>query len=347
MDFNVKVSPLIILQTIAILAAVLFLYAVRYIIAILFVALILTAAIEPAVNWFHRKRVYRPVAVIAVYLIIFVLAGSLISFLVPPLVHQFQTFTKDLPLYREQLSKTFSGLEFYFRAYNIEMDLEKISSSFGQSLTESSGQIFSKTVGLFAGIFSMIVIMSLTFYLSVKKDGIRNFLVSITPAKYQEYVISITDRIKNQIGRWVNGQMILMGVIFVLDYVALLTLGIPYALVLAIYGGVLEVIPYLGPILAAIPPILIGFLISPLKGLLVLGAYILIQQIENHIIVPQVMRKAVGLNPVTVILSLLIGVRLGGILGGILAVPLATALSVVLKDFMESNVPAVTKEAVK
>jgi predicted PurR-regulated permease PerM len=109
-------------------------------------------------------------------------------------------------------------------------------------------------------------------------------------------------------------------------------LKVPYALVLAIFGGVLEIIPYLGPIISAIPAIILGFFVSPLTGLLVLVFYILIQQLENHVMVPQIMKKAVGLNPIVVILVLLIGAKIGGTMGAILSIPVATVINVFLQD---------------
>jgi predicted PurR-regulated permease PerM len=122
--------------------------------------------------------------------------------------------------------------------------------------------------------------------------------------------------------------------IFILDFLALYFLGVPYALLVALIGGLLEIVPYLGPIISAAVATIVGFLVSPLTGILVLAAYIIIQQIENHIIVPQVMKKAVGLNPVAVILALLIGAQLGGALGAILAIPIAAVVSVFTSDII-------------
>jgi predicted PurR-regulated permease PerM len=133
------------------------------------------------------------------------------------------------------------------------------------------------------------------------------------------------------------GQLVLMFIIFVLDFTALSIFHIPYALILAMLAGILEIVPYLGPIISATLASIIGFFISPITGLIVLGVLTTIQQIESHIIVPQVMKKAVGLNPVVVILALLIGAQLGGVLGAILAVPLATSLSVIIGDLVDKN----------
>ena len=114
-------------------------------------------------------------------------------------------------------------------------------------------------------------------------------------------------------------------------------MGVPYALILALFAGFFELIPYLGPIISAVPAVALAFLISPVTGFMVLGLYIAIQQMENHIITPQVMKKAVGLNPVIVILALLIGAKVAGIYGAILAIPVAAIISVLVSDIMKKE----------
>jgi predicted PurR-regulated permease PerM len=123
----------------------------------------------------------------------------------------------------------------------------------------------------------------------------------------------------------------------VLDAIGLYLVGVPYALILAIFAGVMEIVPYIGPIISAVPGVILGFLISPTTGFLALLVYLIAQQLENNLIVPQVMKKAVGLNPVTTIIALLVGLRLGGVMGSILAIPVATAISLAVNDFIEKR----------
>jgi len=173
--------------------------------------------------------------------------------------------------------------------------------------------------------------------MSVKEDGLKGFIVSLTPKDHRGYVISLVERIQKKVGRWMFGQIILMVVIFVLDFAALSLLGVPYALILALLAGILEIVPYLGPIISATLATLVGLMISPLIGIEILITLTIIQQLESHVIVPQIMKKAVGLNPVVVILALLIGAKLGGTIGAILAVPIATALGVFVSDVAEGR----------
>jgi len=144
----------------------------------------------------------------------------------------------------------------------------------------------------------------------------------------------LAGRIQQKIGAWARGQFILGLIIGVMCFIGLIFLLPEYALVLAIVAGLTELIPYLGPTLGAIPAVFLGFTVSPGHGLAVLILYIIIQQLENNVVVPQVMRRQLGLNPIMIIIAMLVGARLAGIVGLILAVPVATAISVVGKDFL-------------
>lgn len=329
---TIEISTGIIFRTILILLGVWFLYLIRDVIAILFIAVIFTASIEPVVDWLGRMKIPRSLGVLIVYFLLFGIFGTIIYFLIPPFVEQLKSFSDDFPIYIERILGAFRGLENYAKSHNFVFSYNDFIQNIGGNLNQTSTKIFSTTIGVFSGFISVIVILSLTFYMSVKKDGMKIAITSILPEKYHEYSSSLIDRMKLKIGRWMQGQFLLMLIIFVCYFIALYFLKVPYALLLAIFGGVLEIIPYLGPIISAIPAVILGFLISPLTGFMVLGAYIFIQQIENHIVTPQIMKKAIGLNPVVIILVLLVGAKMGGILGAILAVPVATVASVFLKD---------------
>ena len=312
-----------------------FLFMIRDIVALLFLSIILTATLDPAIDWFAKKKISRSVAVIIIYVSMFALVAVLLSFIIPPLVSQFQDFTKNIPAYSERLTQTFSGIEAYANSYGIQFNSHEFLQNVFGGLFQSSGQIFSTTINVLSFFIAALVILALTFYMSVKEDGMNKFIVSITPAARKEYVISLTDRIKSKIGKWFAGQVFLMVIIFLLDFVALSAFGIPYALILALLAGLLEIVPYLGPIISATLAAMVGFLISPITGIIILGVLTVIQQLESHVIVPQVMKKAVGLNPIVVILALLIGAQLGGTLGAVLAIPIATSLGVFVDDLVE------------
>ncbi|MCD6149502.1 AI-2E family transporter [bacterium] len=326
---TVNISTGIILKVAAVFLGLWFLYLIRDVIALFFVAILVMAAIEPSVNWLQGRKIPRSLSVLTVYIVLFLILGISASFLAPALISQFKDFSQDLPAYSEKVAGAFSRVKNFTESQGFNFNTQNFLENLSESLSQSSAKIFSTTVGVFSGFLSFVVIFSVAFYMSVKEKGMEKFLKSITPGGYKKQVVSVAEKIKAKIGRWMVGQLFLMFVIFILDFIALYLIGVPYALILAIIGGLLEIIPYLGPIIATILATLVGFLISPAKGLLVLLFYILIQQAENHIITPQIMKKAVGLNPVAVILALLIGVKVAGVLGAILAVPTATAIGVI------------------
>lgn len=334
---TIDISTGAIIRTIAIVLALGFLYLVRDIVALFFLSVILTATLDPAIDWMAKKKISRSLGVIIIYLALFLFIGLFILLAGPPLVSQFKGFIEKAPSYGESFAKTFAVMEQYASSYGINFNSREFLQNMLGNLFQSSGQFFGATIGVFTFFISLLVVLALTFYMSVKEDGMNKFLVSITPNDHHEYVVSVADRIKSKIGKWLGGQVLLMFIIFILDFIALSIFNIPYALVLALLAGLLEIVPYLGPIISASLASLVGFFISPVTGLIVLGILTAIQQIENHIIVPQVMKKAVGLNPVAVILALLIGAKLGGTMGAILSVPVATSLGVIIGDLVEKK----------
>lgn len=320
-------------RVILIVVVAILLYVIRDILALFLMAVIITAAIEPAVDWLQKRVRRRSVAVLIIYLSLFTVVGSLFSIIIPQAVREFRGLTNDFPFLIERITDIFSGIERVLASFNITINPTELSRNIGDNISGSLGNLFRTTIGVFSGLLSSFIVFSMAFYMSARRDGIKNFLAFITPLPHQERVVNLAMKLKDKIGRWLVGQILLMVLIFVLYYILLSVLGVRYALFLAILGGLLEIIPYLGPIISAIPAVLIGFLVSPLTGLLVLFGYIFIQQVENHVIVPQIMRRAVGLNPVAVILALLVGAKLGGVIGALLAVPVAAGIGMVIDDF--------------
>ncbi len=329
---TIDVSAEIIIKTVLVLLGVWLLYLIRDIIALLFISVILTAAIGPIVSRLQKRKIPRPMGVLIIYLILFIVIGLLFSFIIPPLLAQFKSLVQNFPSYAEKFTALFQGLESYFGSYGVSFNSQDFVKNITTGFIQSSGEVFSTTVSVFSGLISVIVVLSITFYMSVKENSIKKFLVSVTPRRHHEYVSSAVDRIEVKIGKWLQGQIIVMFFIFVLSFFVLYFLKVPYALLLALIGGLFEIIPYIGPIVSGALATIVGFLVSPFTGFLVLLAYIIIHQVESQILVPQIMKKTVGLNPVAVILALLVGAKLGGILGAILSIPIAAMIGVFVND---------------
>ncbi len=332
---KIEISTSTIVKTILILLALVLLFMVRDIVMLLFIAVIIVAAIDPAVDWMQRKKIPRPVGTLIIYIIMLSLVVLAISFLIPPMAKQLHEFSGNIDKYYIGAESSLSNFGDVLQKQNIDISIERMANEIGNTIGSLPKNIFSTTVGVFSGALSFIVVLSMAFYMSVEEDGIKKFFVSVTPAKHKKYAASLTTRIEGKIGKWVVGQMMLMLIIFVLDYIGLTLIGMPYALVLAFLAGILEVVPYVGPIASAVPGIIVGFLISPVKGLLAMLVYFVAQQFETHVIVPQIMKKAVGLNPIATIVAILIGFKLAGVLGAIIAIPAATAISLFITDLIE------------
>ena len=186
---------------------------------------------------------------------------------------------------------------------------------------------------IFGGAFSALLTTVISFYLAVEEKGIENFLRVIIPIEREEYTIGLWKRTQGKIGLWLQGQLLLAIVVGVLVYLGLSIMQVPYAMTMAVLAALLEIIPIFGPLIAAVPGIIIGFSVSPSLGLMVIGLYLIIQQFENHLIYPLVVTKIVGIPPTIVIVALLIGTKLAGILGFLLAIPLTTVVVELWNDF--------------
>lgn len=334
----IDISTSTLFRFILILLALIFLYFIRDILAMLFVALVIVAAVDSPVGWLKKHKIPRVVGVLIVYLLLFIILALIISLILPLLANEIRELGKNMPSYLERLGTRFQALEDWWQKFEIsgnEGPLAKI----GSQLAKAASSVFATTIGIFGGLISALVILIISIYLAVQEKGIKKFFMSITPPEHQAYMMAMAEKIQIKMGGWLWGQLFLALIVAILTFLGLSLLGVPYALILALLAGLLEVVPYLGPIIASIPAIIIAFLQSPFLALLTLILYIVIQQVENYIIVPQVMRRAVGLNPVVIIIAMLIGVKIAGILGLILAVPIAAIISVFLEDFMKQQRP--------
>jgi predicted PurR-regulated permease PerM len=185
---------------------------------------------------------------------------------------------------------------------------------------------------LFTSVFSFVMVIVISFYLAVQRNGIEDIIRLVSPLRSEEYLLGLWKRVETKIGRWLQGQLLLAVIIGPIVFLGLTLLGVKYALTLAILASVFELIPFFGPILSAVPAVILGFADGVPIGLMVLGLYVVVQQFENHLIYPLVVRKIIGVPPLLVVISLIIGVKLAGFMGLILAVPAATVLMELASD---------------
>lgn len=328
---NINITFATLLRIVLVVFAVYILYQILDSLALVFVAIILATALDPWVDWMQRFRIPRTFGALLIYLVMFCVISLIVVLMLPPLVDQLSRLASNLPYYYSRLVSSIST----GGVLNDEVSgaLQQLLQSAGASLASATSSILSTLVSVFGGIVQFVITIVMTFYLLVQENSLRRFVKSITPSRHQAKAIVAVDKIREKLGFWLRGQLLLMLIIGVLDYIGLVALGIDYALVLALWAGLTEVIPYIGPVLGAIPGVALALSLSPWRALAVFALYIIVQQLENNIIVPVVMKKSVGLNPVVSIMVVLIGARLGGVVGALMSIPVATAAAVLLTEF--------------
>lgn len=333
----VNISSATILKVVVVLLALTFLYAIREVLAVLFISLVFASAVDPWVDKLQRFRIPRAVTIVMLFVVAIAIIVTSIALLVPPMTNEItEIASKFKPTYEKVLT-SIAAFQVTSTAAGFGESVEKSLNSFADALTGLTSGIFTGIAGVFGGIFSVIGFFMLTFYLTVEERGMKKFVGSIAPVKYQPYLVQKIHQIQFKMGAWFRGQLILSLVVGLVTYIGLLILGVDYALVLALVAGVFEFVPYVGPIVSAIPAVFLAYSQSSGKALAVLILYLIIQQLENQVLVPKIMQRAVGLNPVVVIIVMLIGAKLGGLLGILLAVPTATILSIFLEDFFKER----------
>jgi predicted PurR-regulated permease PerM len=314
-----------------------FLYLIKEVLALLFVALIFASAVDPWIDSMERIKFPRWLTILLIYIALFLIIFLVVYLLIPPLIEQFGQLVGSFPEYFDKLGFAYESVKNFSADHGILGDLDQGINAIKDNLAAAISSVFNTVFSVFGGIVSFFVILVITFYMTVEESAMKRTITFILPDKYQPFTLQLINKMQRKIGDWLKGQLILCLIIGLMSYVGLLILGVNYALILALVAAVGEFIPYVGPVISAIPAILLAFTQSPIKALLVLILYLIIQQLENNLLVPKVMQKAVGLNPIVSIIALLIGAKVAGLIGVILAIPVATALSVVVKEIWQQK----------
>lgn len=337
---KIEITTGTIVRVILLITLVALLFYLRDLVLIILTAVVIASAIEPGIKRLGKWRISRLPSVIIIYLLIAIFFVGVFYFLVPPLLDDTINLFNTLPdrliaVDKESISNSaLNNLESFGEYVSLQNVFENIRSL----VTDVSGGLFRTTSALFGGLLSFVLIVVLSFYFAVQETGVDDFLRLVTPLKHQNYVFSLWKRSQIKIGLWMQGQLLLALIVGILTYLGLTILGVPYALLLAIIMMVFELIPVFGPILGGIPAVIVAFTAGgPTLGLLTIGLYVIIQQFENHLIYPLVVRKVVGVPPLLVIIALIVGAKLAGFLGIILSVPVAAALKEYVDDIIKSR----------
>lgn len=323
---EIDISFTTILKLVLSFLAIYLVYIIRDVIALIFVTIIIVSAISPLVDEL-QKKMNRTLAASIVFAIFVLMIVGIIYAIVPPVAEQSKLLANNIPGYIERVAPYYQATKIYLPS--LQNSFDKISSS----LSSISGNIFAATAGVVGGIVSVITVAVLSFYLLIDEKAFKNSLFALIPPDKRDDAADIFKKIALKVGDWLRGQLTLGVVVGIIDLIGLLIIGVPYALTLALISMLFEIIPVVGPIISGIVAAGIALTVSPVTAVFVVILYIVVQQLENHILVPQIMKKAVGLSPVVIIVAIVIGAKLLGVAGALLAIPVAAVISVIAQDW--------------
>lgn len=320
---KIEISHKTIIFTVVFLLGLWLLYQIRTIILQLFVAFLLMTMMEPLVKLLGKIKIPRTLAIIITYILVIGVLGGMIALIAPAVVLQTTNFVNTLPNYLSNLG------------------VDSLSGNFTASILSMLGNISEKalnlTVSVFSNVFSVVTVLVFAFYLLLTHNSLQNQIRLSLGDEKGGRVGALISEIEEKLGKWASGQLILMLAVGIGIYLGLLLIKIPYALPLAILAGLFEIVPVLGPIVAAIPAVLIGFGISPLMGIGAAAVAFLVNQLENYVLVPKIMQKSAGVSPLLVLISITVGAKLAGVMGVIIAVPFVIMLQVILRELLDKK----------
>jgi predicted PurR-regulated permease PerM len=308
----VAVTPSIVVFTISLLLFLYFIYQIREIAIVFFMSFILMVALNPAVNKLEKYIKSRALSIAIVYILLLTAVTSFLALLIPPLAHQLTQLLKtvQLPYFQEEIS------ELRFTAQEL--------SQWATDYYGSINALLSVVASTFKSLFHFITLLVISFYLIIDEPNLHKKIGWFTnKERHFEIARKFLDDIEENLGGWVRSEIIVMSIVGFLTYLGLSIIGVPYALPLGLLAFMLEILPNLGPTLAAGPGIIVAWIYGGhVMALIVLGFYIFLQQIEGNFISPKVIKSSADVNALVSILGILSGLKLGGVIGGLLAIPI-------------------------
>ena len=323
MPKKIEISHRTIIFTVFFLISLWLLWQIRQIIFGLFISLVLMAAINPMVDKMEKMRIPRVLGIILVYILIFAVVGLIIAGIIPPLVDQTSALIIKIPIFIENLA--------------IPAIDQRIIESQIQQLGSIPSNLVKISISIFANLTAIFALLVITFYILLERKNFDRYFYILFRGDGEKKAGKFVDKFEKKLGGWVRAELTLVVIIGIMSYFGLRLLGLDFALPLALLAAILEVIPNIGPVVASIPAILAGLAISPLMALAVAALYFLIQQVENNLVVPQIMAKETGVNPLVTIVSLAAGFKLGGIIGAVLAIPVVLLIQIIASEVFASE----------
>jgi len=346
-SFSISTGTMV--RAVLVALCVFLLWFLRDLVLVVLTSIVIASFAESSVSHFQKIGIGRVFGIVIAYAVSLSVLSGLFYLFAPLLITEIYNFATFMSSYVPNVSflnyfqnEAFSGAKDLVGSLSGDFSISSLLSVSKTFITNLSGGFFTVISVAFGGIFNFVLIILISFYLSIQEKGIENFLRLIFPIKHEDYVVDLWIRSSRKIALWMKGQVVLAFVVAVLVYLVLSLLGIEYALLLAIIAGVMELVPY-GVLVAMIPAFTFSFLSGGISSaLMVTGAYLIIHQFEVFLFAPLIIKKIVGLSPIVIILSVLIGFELGGVWGAILAIPVAVIVMEFLSDIEKSKTLART-----
>lgn len=333
---------------------------IKSIIIIFLVALFLAAAFNPAIDKLEKYHIPRPLGIIAMYIIVLGIFVVMITSLVPIIAEQIASLAvsvKDIIYTIVNGGNTDSWIISKIQPVANQIwesvDQTQVTnylttslSDLASRLTNFAGNAIGAVFAIFNGLFNMLLVLIITFFMVVSSKNTSNFFHSLFPHKYSGYISEKSKQISIRIGEWIRGQVLLAIVMGIISYIVFSIMGLNYALTLSMVSALAEFIPYLGPLITFVSAALIALNQDPVLLLWLIPIYIILQFLEGNILIPLIVGRSVGLNPIVVLFALLCGATIGysvdgsiglGLVGMIIAVPLANIISMFVSDYTEKN----------
>jgi predicted PurR-regulated permease PerM len=321
---------------------------IQGVVVLFLLAFIFATSIEPLVFYLHSVGVGRGVSVLLIYVVLVTLISVFVVILINALLAQIGQLVTALPQISRQLGLLAAALPpglLRDAATSLLVGLSgiRVQQELGALFNSDtiSGLLFA-TLGIIESLFALVTVLVIAYFWIAERIAIRRLLLHLVKTDHRERTLAVWQNVELKVGQWARGQLLLMLTVGILEGVGFAVIGVPFALLLGVFAGLVEIIPILGPYLGAIPAILVALTQSPTQALLVAVWAIIVNLVEGNILIPRIMQEAVGLSPLTVLLALLAGANLYGVLGALLAVPVAAAIQAVIQELMapRPQVPA-------
>ncbi len=296
-------------------------------------ALVVSLLVEPAIGALRWLRIPKILSVILVYVSIFGTLGLIIYLTAPIFIFEINQFSQNIPEYFEKINPLLKDL-----GIEAAKSFEEFTDFFLSNLKQSSGSVVRSLATFFGGVYSTVLIFALAFFISLEEKGPEKLLMFLAPKRYEEYIVRLFERSQYKVSRWFGARILACIFVGLASFLMFYFLGTKYAFILALIAGVLNFVPYVGPIITlAISVLFVGVSNSWMVALYVVIITLLIQEIENKALTPMLMKRFMDLPPVLVLIALLVGGTIFGFLGTIFAVPVFGIIYEFTKEFLEKK----------